>query len=237
MSSELVLTLAGLALLDSVSFSAFGVPVYLLLTSMKPPVARMLTYLGTVVAFFFFLGVGLMLGLGTLLESWSGLFETTVAHTVQLALGVGLFALSFRIDSKKAKASSRAPAIPATGGLGAMVALGLTTALLEVATMLPYLSAIGILTAFDLPASQWTPLLAGYTLLMVLPPIVLLVVFAVARDWLRPYLERIAKWTEQHGRGVVGWTVGIIGFLLAMDAIRRLGLIEFLTAWITGGAS
>ena len=41
-----------------------------------------------------------------------------------------------------------------------MILLGLTAGLLEVATMVPYLAAIGIMTTSDLPVMQWVPLLA-----------------------------------------------------------------------------
>ena len=229
MSFELVLTLTGLALLDSASFSAFGVPVVLLLSSPNPPVARMLTYLGTIMLFFVVLGIAIMFGLDTVLTSWSSLFETRPAHVAQLAIGVGLFALSFRLDSKKAKRRPLIPTDPARGGLVAMVALGLTTALLEVATMFPYLAAVGILTASDLSVIQSAPLLVWYTLVMVLPPAVMLVIRIVARDWLRPYRERIARWLETNGRGMIGWSVGIVGFLLAADAAGRLGLLSVLS--------
>lgn len=236
MNLELVLTLTGLAIIDSASFSAFGVPVVLLLSSPKPPVVRMLTYLGTIMVFFVVVGIAIMFGLDAVLTSWSGLFETRPAYVAQLAIGVGLFALSFRIDSKKARGRPLVPRIPAGGGLQAMVALGLTTSLLEVATMIPYLAAIGILTAAGLSIVQAVPLLAWYTLVMVLPPIVMLIVRIVARDWLRPYLERVARWLETHSREMVGWTVGIVGFLLAVDAARHLGLLAVLSSATSGNS-
>lgn len=232
MSLELILALAGLALIDSMSFSAVGVPVFLLLSSPTPPVRRMAIYLTTIVVFFFTLGVAIMLGLDRVLASTSGLLESRAAYWVQLAIGVGLFALSFRFDSKKATGRSRSSLIPASDSAKTMVVLGFTTSLLEVATMLPYLAAIGLLTAAGLPAAQWAPLLGGYTLVMILPPLSLLAISIVARDWLRPYLERLGHWLERHGRDVIGWTLGIVGFFLALNAASELNLIEFLLGWV-----
>lgn len=229
MTFELVLGLVGLALVDSTSFSAFGVPVFLLLSSPTPPIARMLTYLATVVIFFFVLGVAIMIGLDTVLASVANLLETRTAAWVQLFLGIGLFAMSFRFDSKRSKRGFEAPSIPAAGGLKVMIALGLTTSVLELATMLPFIAALGLLTAANLPATQWAPLLAGYTVVMVLPPVVMLVASIVARDWFRPHLERVSTWLQTHGRDLVGWTLGIVGFLLAADAANRLGLFEILS--------
>jgi hypothetical protein len=230
MGLEIILILTGLALLDSLSFSAFGVPIVLLLTSREPPVSRMLVYLGTIMAFFFVLGAAIMVGLDTVISQWSGVFETTPFLYAQLAVGVGLFALSFVIDNKGNRDKPLMRDVPAGGGLAAMVALGFSTALLEVATMVPFLAALGILTAATLPAVQWIPLLAWYTIVMVLPPILLLIGSIVARDWLRPYLERMSAWLQKNARGMVGWTLGIVGFLLAMDAVGRLGLIERLVS-------
>lgn len=189
----------------------------------------MAVYLGTIVAFFFTLGALIMVGLETVISSWAGVFETQPFLIAQLALGAGLFILSFIVDNKKTRDKPLMQSVPTGGGMAAMVGLGLSTALLEVATMVPFLAALGILTAAGLAATQWVPLLAWYTVVMVLPPIVLLVVSIVARDWLRPYLERISAWLQKNARSMVGWTLGIVGVLLALDAAGRLGWINLIS--------
>jgi hypothetical protein len=103
-----------------------------------------------------------------------------------------------------------------------MVLLGLTAGLLEVATMVPYLAAIGMMTTLDLLAGQWVPLLGAYVLVMVLPPLVLLALRGVAREWLEPRLERLRAWMGKHSASMVSWTLAIVGILLALDAASHL---------------
>ncbi|MFB9676189.1 GAP family protein [Streptosporangium vulgare] len=221
MTTELVLTLGALALVDSTSFGTLGIPAYLLLASDRSPAGRLLVYLATVAAFYFAVGVALMLGLAAALDTFEEALYSRTAYWIQLVIGVGLFLLSFRFDSKKRK-DKPGRWEPRLGGPGAMVLLGLTAALLEVATMIPYLGAIGFMTGADLPAAQWVPLLAGYVLVMVLPPLVLLGVKTVAGGRLDPKLERLRAWMRRHSASAIGWTLGIVGFLVARDAAWRL---------------
>src|SRR5690606_3352998 len=137
------------------------------------------------------------------------------AYWVQLVLGVGLFALSFRFDGKRATGPRLRPRM---GGPRAMVMLGLTAGVLEVATMVPYLAAVGIMTTSGLPAGQWLPLLAAYVALMFVPVLVLLGLRAVAADWVEPKLTRLRAWLGKHATSAVGWTLAIAGFLVARDA-------------------
>ncbi|WP_440098650.1 GAP family protein [Streptosporangium sp. H16] len=225
MTIELVLTLGALALVDSTSFGTLGVPAYLLLASDRSPAGRLLVYLATVATFYFGVGVALMLGLAAALTAFEEALYSRTAYWVQLVIGVGLFLLSFRFDSKRRKEKEKeGPSRwePRLGGPGAMILLGLTAALLEVATMLPYLGAIGFMTGANLPAAQWVPLLAGYVLVMILPPLVLLGVKTVAGNWLDPKLERLRAWMRRHSASALGWTLGIVGFLVARDAASRL---------------
>ncbi|MEU4409459.1 GAP family protein [Streptosporangium sp. NPDC023963] len=223
MTIELVLTLGALALVDSTSFGTLGIPAYLLLASDRSPAGRLLVYLATVATFYFGVGVALMLGLAAALATFEEALYSRTAYWIQLVIGVGLFLLSFRFDSKRQR-EKEGPSRwePRLGGPGTMILLGLTAALLEVATMIPYLGAIGFMTGANLPAVQWVPLLAGYVLVMILPPLVLLGVKTVAGGRLDPKLERLRAWMRRHSASALGWTLGIVGFLVARDAAWRL---------------
>lgn len=223
MTTELVLTLAALALVDSTSFGTLGIPAYLLLASDRSPAGRLLVYLATVATFYFAVGVALTLGLAAALDTFEEALHSRTAYWIQLVIGVGLFLLSFRFDSKRRK-EKEGPSRwePRLGGPGTMVLLGLTAALLEVATMVPYLGAIGFMTGANLPVVQWVPLLAGYVVVMILPPLVLLGLKIVAGDWLDPKLERLRTWMRKHSASAIGWTLGIVGFLVVRDAAARL---------------
>ncbi|WP_431910243.1 GAP family protein [Nonomuraea jabiensis] len=213
MTIGLLLALAALALVDSTSFGTLGIPVYLLLASKRP--GGLLVYLATVAIFYFLVGVALMLGLSTVLERFGDLLRSTPAYWVQLVLGVGLFALSFKLDPK-GKPERRFE--PRVGGPRVMVLLGLTAGVLEVATMVPYLAAIGIMTTAGLTAGQWVPVLGAYVLVMILPPLALMGLRAVAGAWLEPKLERLRGWMSKHAASALSWGLAIVGFLLARDA-------------------
>ncbi|KPC71631.1 hypothetical protein ADL26_15330, partial [Thermoactinomyces vulgaris] len=110
--------------------------------------------------------------------------------------------------------------------LGLGLALGAAT--IEVATMLPYLAAIGMVTSAGIGAAGITATMAGYCLVMVLPALVLLAARLVARNAVEPVLRRINDWMVKNAASTTGWVLGIVGFLVARDAAWRLGLFEIL---------
>ncbi|MFF0309840.1 GAP family protein [Streptosporangium sp. NPDC004379] len=226
MSTGLLLALAALALVDGTSFGTLGIPVYLLLTLERSRVAPLLVYLGTVAVFYFAVGVALMLGLSAVMEHLGEAVNSRPAYWAQLALGVGLFLLSFRLDPKRRRKRGLPERRfePEVGGPRVMVALGLTAGVLEVATMVPYLAAVGLMTTSGLSSGQWVPLLAAYVAVMICPPLVLLAVRAAAWEWVEPKLERLRAWISRHAASAVSWTMAVAGFLLARDAAGRLFL-------------
>ncbi|MDP4508824.1 GAP family protein [Nonomuraea turcica] len=224
MTIGLMLTLAALAVIDSTSFGTLVIPIYLLLASERSRVSRLLIYLGTIALFYFLVGVALTLGLAAAMESFGDALYSRPAYWVQLVLGVGLFALSYRFDPKR-RAKLGKPERrfePRTGGPRVMVVLGLTAGVVEVATMVPYLAAVGIMTTSGLPPGQWLPLLAGYVLIMIVPPLALMGLRAVAASWLEPKLERLRAWLTKNSASMVSWALAIVGLLLALDAVSYL---------------
>ncbi|GAA3447308.1 GAP family protein [Planomonospora venezuelensis] len=220
MSVGLLLGLAALALVDSTSFGTLGVPLVLLLTGGRGTTGRLLVYLAAIAGFYFLVGVGLMLGLDALLTTFHDALHSRTASWVQLAAGVGLSALSWRFDSKKRDYKPLWE--PRPGGRGAMLLLALTAGVVEVATMVPYLAAIGLLTKAGLPSALWLPVLAAYVAVMVLPALALMGVRAVAGGRLESRLERLRAWLLKNSASAVGWAMGIVGVMLALDAVSHL---------------
>lgn len=240
MTLALVGALVVLALIDSTSFGTLLIPIWFLLAPGRVPVGRILVFLATVATFYLTVGALLLLGLDSLLASLNGWLEHPMVIRGQLVLGVALLVGSFFIGrSRKDADGNPRPGRLARlreralgqqgGGLGSLVALALGATLLEVATMLPYLGAIGLLGTSDLSVVARLVVLAGYCLVMVLPALVLLLLRVVARRQVEPLLQRIATWMEKSGSEATAWIVGIVGFLIARDAVGRMPeVLDFL---------
>ncbi|MCP2638366.1 GAP family protein [Microbacterium sp. HD4P20] len=109
---------------------------------------------------------------------------------------------------------------------GAVMAVAIAAGLVEVATMLPYLVAMGMLAEAPLAMPLRFGALAAYCAVMILPAIVLLVLRSVAAPLVERPLAKLAAWMERTGRENTAWIIGIVGFLIARGAATELGLFE-----------
>jgi cytochrome c biogenesis protein CcdA len=225
MSVGLLLTLAGLAIVDSTSIGTLFVPIWLLISPGRPRVARILGYLATIALFYFAVGLAIVFGAESVGDAVGRALDSTVALWIQLVVGVGLFALSFRFDPKRRKekqpnrwrerATTDAPA-------RWIVGLALLAGLAEVATMLPYLGAITLLSTSDVDIAVVPLVLAGYCVVMVVPALGLLVARVAAQAKVDPLLRRLDDWFTRKASSAMGWVLAIAGFLVARDAVARL---------------
>jgi hypothetical protein len=246
MDLALAASLAALALIDSTSFGTLLIPIWLLLAPGRVRAGRMLVYLGTIAVFYFAVGMLIAIGATTFIDDIGALLDTRPALWTQLVLGVGLLLLSFRFDAKSSKEShgggrtarwrERALGVDADGS-GAtrtrasvmpLMGLALGAATIEVATMLPYLAAIGMVTTAGLGAAGITATMAAYCVVMVVPALALLAGRLLARDAVEPLLVKINDWMTKNAASTTGWVLGIVGFLVARDAAWNLGLLEAL---------
>jgi hypothetical protein len=223
----LLLTLAGLALVDSTSFGTLLIPLWLMTSphGLKP--ARILLFLGVVASFYLVVGLGLLLGGGAIASRvGDSLAESTAVQWIQLVVGVALFVASFRVGKGGSGRLLRWRDRAAGGETStlAVVSLALVAATLEVATMLPYLGAIGLLAGSDLAVGAQAGVLVAYCVVMVVPALVLLGARVAARRAVEPMLDRLSAWLERTGSEATAWVLGIVGFLVARDAIGRLFL-------------
>ncbi|HUQ54457.1 GAP family protein [Lentzea sp.] len=219
MTLGLVAALAGLALLDSTSIGTLFIPIWLMLTPGRLRLGRFAVYLGTITVFYFAVGVLIVLGASRL----AGHLDSPVASWVQLVIGVALFAVSFRFDGKKKRDTGKwRNRVNANGSAAALAGVALLAGVVELATMLPYLGAIGMMSAADLEPAQIGLLLAGYCLVMIVPAVVLLGARLALRTRIDPFLTRISTWFTEKGASATGWVLGIAGFLVARDAVARL---------------
>lgn len=225
--------LAGLALVDSTSFGTLLIPLWMLLAPRVRP-GRVLLFLGTVVVFYYAVGVLLLLGIDVAVEAASdvggALADNRPLTIAQLVVGVSLFLWSFRVEKKAKEQDGPSPRArrwrAALQGEGVPVrttmGIALVATVLEVATMLPYLAAMGLLSRADVDRPVQLVVLVGYVLVMVLPALVLLVLRLAAARLVEPWLERVDAWMSARTGSMMSWVIGIVGFFVAADALQRL---------------
>lgn len=235
MDITLALSLAALALIDSLSIGTLLIPLFLLLDPGGVRAGRVLLYLATIAGFYLLVGVLATAGLLSVADSVSAALSSPSGLTAQLVVGVALLVGSFFIGRKKDSAGGApggrlsrwrgtllSPRAPAAAIAGVALAAGL----LEVATMLPYLAAMGLMAEAGLEPGIRMAVLAGYCLVMVLPAVLLLALRLVARRLVEPPLARLADWLHRTGGETTAWIVGIVGFLVARSAASELGLLD-----------
>ncbi|PPG29120.1 GAP family protein [Pseudoclavibacter sp. RFBB5] len=260
MTTELLLSLLGLALVDSLSAGTLLIPIFFLLAPGRIRLGRMLTYLGTIAGFYFLVGLALTAGASVLLDSAAAVLETPTAYAVQLFLGAGLLAVAILMPTKKKEPqlspaevapagsgippahlnpqSDSAPAAPGRlgrwreralggGSPATVIVLALAAGLVELATMIPYLAAVGLLTNSGLGVAGSAPLLAAYCVVMIVPALLLLLGRVAARRTVEPRLRRLSDWLSRNAAENTAWIIGIVGFLLLRDALSHSAGFEF----------
>ncbi|WP_423463306.1 GAP family protein [Promicromonospora sp. MS192] len=109
-----------------------------------------------------------------------------------------------------------------SGSGSALALLAVGAGLVEVATMLPYLAALGLIGTQGpgWPASGLWVL--GYCVVMIAPALVLTAARVFAARLVERPLGRLDGWLTRNAASTTAWVVGIVGFLVARDAIGRL---------------
>ena len=151
--------------------------------------------------------------------------STTGAAWVALVVGVGLFLASFALDRRKTDDTTpgagsrtlrwRERAMHDVGGPRRLALLALVAVAAEVATMLPYLAAIGLLSASTLPIGASVAVLVVYCLVMIAPAAALWGIREAAGARADALLARLEAPLVRWADSALAWIVGIAGFLLA----------------------
>ncbi|MBP2190432.1 GAP family protein [Nocardia goodfellowii] len=226
----LIPALIGLALVDSTSIGTLVLPIWLLMSPERPPARRLLTYLAAITVFYFAVGVALLTVVGSALDRFADLARSPIVLVPQLILGIALFAVSWRFDSKKRRergepdrtAAWRTRALNSQSSGTGLAVLAVSAGTLELFSMLPYLAAIGLLISSDLPTVTSIGLLAGYCLIMVTPALALMGARKLLHARIEPLLARIDAFLSRHADSATGWALAIAGILLVRGAVPGL---------------
>ncbi|GAA3663149.1 GAP family protein [Microbacterium marinilacus] len=232
-----------LALLDSTSFGTLLVPVWLLIAPGRVRFGRVMLFLATVTVMYFGIGLALLLGASALLDVFDSVKRSDGFLVGQLVVGAALVVVSHRMDDRRARERAAQRAAAGTGRIArwreqamgserasagttaSVVALAIAAVATEIATMVPYLAAVGIITTQGPGALGDAALLAGYCLVMILPALILTIGRVLARDALERPLSQLDRWLTRHAQSTAAWVIGIIGVILALRAVYELGWI------------
>ncbi|RXZ78694.1 hypothetical protein EBB07_25935 [Paenibacillaceae bacterium] len=239
--TTLISSLVVLALIDSTSFGTLLIPIWFLMTSGRVRVDRFFIYLFTVVGFYFVAGLVIMFGADAFLNRNASLLDSNLFLFGQFTLGIVLMVISQLIDTKKARARAAERAargegrilkwrnrvmgdsVSRQGSITMLIGLALTAVVLELGTMLPYLAAIGLIASEGPSWPMSGILLFGYCIVMVVPALALLAGRFVAYRALKQPLARLDNWLVKNAQSTTAWIIGIVGFLLTVNAVNDLG--------------
>lgn len=240
MTLALLGTLVVLALVDSTSFGTLLIPIWLMLAPGRVRAVRIAAFLATVAAFYLVLGLLLAAGAASFSTEIGDLLDTVPVQVVMVAAGAGLLVTAVRSGRGPGTGEPgrlttwRERAVGEEGTVRGLMVLAVTAALVEAASMLPYLAAIGIIGTADISWPLTVLVLAGYCLVMVLPALVLLVGRLGAARVVEPLLQRVNDWLVRNARENTAWIIGIVGFYLAVTGLDGLGVIDQIDSWSKG---
>jgi cytochrome c biogenesis protein CcdA len=246
MTLPLLAPLVLLALIDSVSVGTLLIPLWLMLTPGRLRPGRILLFLGTVATFYLLLGIALLFGASTLLGALQASASSQPLRVAQLVAGVALMVIGIVMEpwtkaGKERRAARRAErlersgpglhtrlrqrAIDPSAPVTAVVGLALTAAVIEAASMLPYLAAIGLLSVSELSPEGRVAVLLGYCLVMITPALLLLAARLVLHDRVAPILAKLEASLSRHANEAMAWVAFFVGMYLAADGLDSLGWV------------
>lgn len=225
------LPLVVLALVDSTSIGTLVIPILLLVTADPRAGAghlmlRTLYYLLVIGVFYWLLGVVLTAGASPLFERFSDGLTSIPALTVYAVIGIGMVVWSYRIDPATIRKKGGDPEESGRrwmqrvrnvgNSLRALTGLALLAGVIEAATMVPYLAAIGLIVDSGAGLGGAALILVAYCGVMLLPGAVFAVARGVAGARVDGVLTRVQNWSVRNAAGAVSWTIGIVGVLVVL---------------------
>ena len=213
MLNETFIYIGALAILDMFSPAIIGVTVYVLMTAKAKQAKLLLSYLLTVVVFYFCVGLCLMIGLDSIIDPLANLFNHESTKSVLTVVGGILFIGSWFVPKKKSVESPKIKKFT----VAAMIVLGLTTSIFEVATAIPYFAAIGLMISNHFSTFEWLPILIGYNVMMVFPALALLFLFILSRRFVQKPLNYLQSKIQKSTSSALSWIMCIAGLIMLIN--------------------
>jgi cytochrome c biogenesis protein CcdA len=212
---ELLGTLAAIALLDSINPNAMAVQIYLLST--PRPIPRSIAFI-----FGDFLAAwisGMLIALG-LMQLVTNLFDRLgdLLYVLQFIIGVVLIILGWNIGKLMQQSKVKRPkSLKPT----ATFFFGLTMALVEAPTALPFLVAIERITQTNPTLPKLALLLLFYVLIFIFPLVVLVSVYYFTQNRASRILANIQAFVNRWFPILFRFVLIVFGIILILDSIAH----------------
>ncbi|NKE09974.1 MULTISPECIES: GAP family protein [Kocuria] len=193
---------------------------------------RVVVYLMVIAAFYWLVGVAIMAGFQGVAEPVGQILSSRAGAVMLVAVAVGLLILSWWVDPKVIEKRGGDPeagtrrwvqrAQHAVGSWKGVGALALGAGLIELATMLPYLAAMGGLAQADLGVVETVVVLALYCLIMIAPALLLCLVHAVLGSRIERPVAALRDWAVRAAPTTLAWILGIVGVVILVRTLPGL---------------
>lgn len=213
MTFALVVSVLGIAVVDSVNPSALAMTSYLL--TRPNPWRAVAAYIAGIFTLYLAAGLVVVFAFGSAVDTLiDRLSSPGVPYVVEALLGAA--ALWFALRRPKA-ATSQTPRVPTTLSAPRAFLLGVTITAVEATTAIPYLGALAIVARADANPAATVALLVAYNLIFVAPAIVLAL---TARHTKAGFLDKIRDRLKPSPRAAATLRIlcGIVGTLLLLDS-------------------
>lgn len=216
----LLLSLLGIAVLDSLNPSIILLTLYLLST--QQPAKRTAAYITGVFLTNWTLGLLVYFGLGAAFSvAISKLINTTAWWAYGLEL-VAAIALIYAAITMKASSEARLKKKPKSINPKATFALGVGATFIEFSTAAPYLGAIAALTKAEPSALYAITSLGIYNVVYVGIPLVFFAIYLAEREKAEPILANLNIKVSHYIKRVAKVLFFILGLILLADFISYL---------------
>jgi hypothetical protein len=219
-----VISILGLALVDSLSVGTLVIPLALVLNQRRVKVRPLTVYFATISVSYFLLGAAILLGLVQARGFLSDVLNSDPALCAQILIGAVLLLYGVLAPSPKSTEQSRIRQPRDLSTIG-MMGLAFSAVVVEAATMIPYLAALAILSNLPLGNAGRLGVLAVYCLVMILPASIAITVVARFGDRIWAKLEQLIHRFENESKLTIRWMIAIIGVYLMVRSVNGLGLL------------
>lgn len=212
----LILSLVGIALVDSLNPSLFIAQFYLFTTPRPGP--RVLSYILGVLSSYYVGGLLLLTGIGAVISSAVQQISPEVGALAQVFIGLAalLFGIFYRAQRSAQPADGPKPR---SLGLIAAFIFGIVVMGQELTTALPYFVAIERIVEARLSVPEILLALALYNLVLGLPLLAFLGLFLRYRERFTAQLNRISDWTRIWTPRLLKGAAVIFGLALLVNGV------------------